>query len=400
MNPLQLWRTQGAALRAFLLYQFLAFFGAGIYALLFNLYLLALGYREDMVGLTSGLNTLAQGIAALLMSTLIRRLGTNRTMIGALALFALTSAGQAAVSGRPALAALAFYSGAATSGLTVPLMPFIADQVAPETRGEVAAFAFALQNVAITVGTFAGGVLPALLLRAGFGNVARNRTSLLIGVAISALGLLPLLLIAQRSRRAGHKPTGALLGPQLDATPRRVRRAVWGFAGAAVLLSIGAGAFIPFVNVYLVRLGASESAVGTILALTGAAGAILSLAAPALLNRLGSLPSVLALRVLPAPVGLLLALFPSLGLAVGTQAVRGIGASIAWPVEMTIFNKRVPAHAMASAFGLRIAAWNFSWAAISIIAGELIVHGGYNAPLYILAIFTTLGTGLLWYALR
>ncbi|HEU5327177.1 MAG TPA: MFS transporter, partial [Thermomicrobiales bacterium] len=259
---------------------------------------------------------------------------------------------------------------------------------------------FALQNVAITVGTFAGGVLPALLLRAGFGNVARNRTSLLIGVAISALGLLPLLLIAQRSRRAGHEPTGALLGPQLNATPRRVRRAVWGFAGAAVLLSIGAGAFIPFVNVYLVRLGASESAVGTILALTGAAGAILSLVAPALLNRLGSLPSVLVLRVLPAPVGLLLALFPSLGLVVGTQAVRGIGASMAWPVEMTIFNKRVPAHAMASAFGLRIAAWNFSWAATSIIAGELIIHGGYNAPLYILAVFTTLGTGLLWYALR
>ncbi|MGN6674826.1 MAG: MFS transporter [Thermomicrobiales bacterium] len=400
MNPLQLWRTQGTALRAFLLYQFLAFLGTGIYALLFNLYLLALGYREDMVGLTSGLNTLAQGIAALLMSTLIRRLGTNRTMIGALALFALTSAGQAIVSGRPALVTLAFLSGAATSGLTVPLMPFIADEVAPEMRGEAAAFAFALQNVAITVGTFAGGVLPALLLRAGFGNVARNRTSLLIGVAISALGLLPLLLIAQRSRRAGHEPTGALLGPQLNATPRRVRRAVWGFAGAAVLLSIGAGAFIPFVNVYLVRLGASESAVGTILALTGAAGAILSLVAPALLNRLGSLPSVLVLRVLPAPVGLLLALFPSLGLVVGTQAVRGIGASMAWPVEMTIFNKHVPANAMASAFGLRIAAWNFSWAATSIIAGELIIHGGYNAPLYILAVFTTLGTALLWYALR
>jgi MFS family permease len=400
MNPLQLWRTQGTALRAFLVYQFLAFLGIGIYALLFNLYLLALGYREDMIGLAAGLNTLAQGIAALLMSPLIRRLGTSRTMIGALALFSLTSAGQAIVTGRPAIAALAFLSGAATSGLTVPLMPFIAERIAPEVRGEAAAFAFALQNVAVTVGTFAGGLLPALLLRVGFGNVARNRTALLIGVVVSALGLLPLVIIALRSRGTGNEQAATLLGPQLDATPRRVRRGVWGFAGAAALLSIGTGAFIPFVNVYLVRLGASESAVGTILALTGAVGALLSLGAPTLLNRLGSLPSVLVLRVLPAPVGLLLALFPSLGLVVGTQAVRGIGASMAWPVEMTIFNKRVPAHAMASAFGLRIAAWNFSWAAISIIAGVLIVHGGYNAPLYIVAVFTTLGTGVLWYALR
>jgi hypothetical protein len=198
-------------------------------------------------------------------------------------------------------------------------------------RGEAAAFAFALQNVAVTVGTFVGGLLPALLLRAGFGNVARNRTALLIGVVVSALGLLPLVIIALRSWGTGNEQAATLLGPQLDATPRRTRRGVWGFAGAAQPHRFLA-----------------ECARLACLARAGRPPA-------------GALPE---------------------------------------SVEMTIFNKRVPAHAMASAFGLRIAAWNFSWAAISIIAGELIVHGGYNAPLYILAVFTTLGTGLLWYALR
>jgi hypothetical protein len=53
-----------------------------------------------MIGLAAGLNTLAQGIAALLMSPLIRHLGASRTVIGALALFSLTSAGQAIVTGR------------------------------------------------------------------------------------------------------------------------------------------------------------------------------------------------------------------------------------------------------------------------------------------------------------
>jgi predicted MFS family arabinose efflux permease len=72
---------------------------------------------------------------------------------------------------------------------------------------------------------------------------------------------------------------------------------------------------------------------------------------------------------------------------------------MAWPVELAALSQRVPGRALASAYGLRIAAWNLSWAAISIVAGQLIVHGGYNAPLYILAAATALGIAALWWSL-
>jgi hypothetical protein len=72
---------------------------------------------------------------------------------------------------------------------------------------------------------------------------------------------------------------------------------------------------------------------------------------------------------------------------------------MAWAVEVNVLSERVPARALAGAFGLRLAGWNLSWAVISIAAGQLIVHGGYNTPLYILAGGTALGAGVLYWAL-
>jgi MFS family permease len=111
------------------------------------------------------------------------------------------------------------------------------------------------------------------------------------------------------------------------------------------------------------------------------------------------MPAMLVLRAAPIPVALLLAGLPSLALVIALQAVRQVGASMAWPVEVAALSRRIPGRALASAYGLRVAAWNLSWAAISIVAGQLIVHGGYNAPLYILAAATALGCGALWWSL-
>ncbi|HEX5506003.1 MAG TPA: MFS transporter [Thermomicrobiales bacterium] len=399
MNPVALWRAEGAPLRRMLLFQLCSNLGAGVFALLFNLYLLALGYREDVIGLAAGLNTLGQGLAALAAGRLVVRLGAPRTMALALACFTAASAAQAVVTGRVAIALLALGVGAATSWLTIPVMPYLSEQISREAHADAAALTFAVQNLSVTAGTLLGGLLPAGLALAGLGLVSRDRLALLIGIGVGALGLLPLFGMAGGAG-APHRARGtAVIGPELDGTPRRVRRTVWGYAGAAVLLSIGAGAFMPFVNVYLDRLGASQGAIGAILAATGAVGAALGLLAPAVARRFGSLRAAAVLRALPVPCALALAAVPALGLVVATQAARQVGANMAWAVEVNVLSERVPGRALASAFGLRLAAWNLSWAAISIISGQLIVHGGYNTPLYILAGATALGAGALWWAL-
>lgn len=387
-------------LRRLLVFQLFVGLGTGIFVLLFNLYLLALGYREDVIGLAAGLNTLGQGLAALLAGWLVNRLGAPRLMTGALLLFTVASTGQVLVSQRPSIAIWAFVIGIATAWLTVPVISLLAEHLAPEARAEANALTFAVQNLALTIGTLLGGLLPLGLARSGLDTVERIQVALLIGIVVGALGLLPLAGIRWHTRVAGPQSGTTLLGPELGATPWPVRRTIWGYAGAATLLSVGTGAVIPFINVYLARLGADPGAIGLILAATGAVGSFCALAAPRLARRFGALTTATVLRLVPVPFALGLAAFPALGLVIALQAARQIGASMAWPVELALLTERVPGRALAGAFGLRIAAWNFSWAAISVVAGQLIVRGGYNAPLYILAVATALGTGAVWWALR
>lgn len=402
MHLIALWREQGPALRRIVAFQFLANLGAGVFVLLFNLYLLALGFREDVIGLVAGLNTLGQGLGALVAGRLVGRLGPPRVMTAALALFTIASAGQALSARTLPIVAWALVIGAATSWLSVPVMPFLTERVTPAARGDAAALAFGVQNLSLTIGTFGGGLLPALLAATGLalGQVGRLQAGLLIGITIGALGLFPLAGIGRQPGPGSARTQTALVGPALEATPRRLRRTVATYCAAAALLSIGAGAFLPFVNVYLVRLGASEGLVGAVLAASGATGALLGLATPPLARRLGPIASTVLLRLAPIPLALALAVFPTLGLAIGVFAVRTIGASMAWPVELGLLTERIPSRGLANAFGLRIASWNLAWAAVSVFAGQLIVRGGYNAPLYILAVFTALGTLALWSALR
>ena len=53
----------------------------GVYSLLFNLYLLRLGYGPESVGLVNGVGSLTYALSALPAGALGRRWGSRRTMI-------------------------------------------------------------------------------------------------------------------------------------------------------------------------------------------------------------------------------------------------------------------------------------------------------------------------------
>lgn len=51
--------------KLFLLYSLASNVGIGVFMLLFNLYLLGLGYREDYIGRFNAVNTLAMAVVAI-----------------------------------------------------------------------------------------------------------------------------------------------------------------------------------------------------------------------------------------------------------------------------------------------------------------------------------------------
>src|ERR1043166_6194326 len=86
-------------------------FGLYIFALLYNLYLLDLGFREDFIGWVSSAMTAGNILGTIPSAFSTRRYGLKRTLICASAGVACTCAVRALAPGRPALILSAFAMG-------------------------------------------------------------------------------------------------------------------------------------------------------------------------------------------------------------------------------------------------------------------------------------------------
>lgn len=387
------------ALRRIVLFQLFSGLQIGTFGLLFNLYLLALGHKEDLIGLIASASTLALSFMALSAGRLVHRFGLRQTMAGGLLLSLLAAVGQVFAPGAALLLFFAILSGMGLAMMQSLQMPLLAEHVGAEDRATGAAVVSAVATLSNTVGTLIGGFLPALLGLLGLGVLTRDRVALTAAVALGGLALVP--LIGLRGGSGGPQGFSAAIGTvQEDRLRPQTRRTINNYAGATALISLGAGAFLPFVNVYLARLGANPGEIGGLLSAVGVFGAILGLGAPALARLVGRERLSVVARVIPIVPAFFLILMPSIPFVVLTYAIRQAGAGMTWPIEAAILNDRIPARARAGAFGLRTAAWNLAWALSSALSGFLIVRGGYSWPLVILIASTLLGGVVLSLVLR
>jgi len=376
-------------IRLFLVFNLFANIAIGVFALIYNLYLVSLSHREDFIGSYNAVYTLAMAGAALIMGPLIGRFGNWACLIYGTAVFLIASLVLALVHQSWVILATSVIAGGASAFVVVPVMPFLVEWARPETRSVAAAVTFSIQSLSATVGSLIGGWSPRListLLGVSPTGVTAYRLTLIAGVALGVLAIVPLWRMKHaRGHRAGETGQALIVS---EATPQRrtVRRHITMFVLAGLILSIGSGAVVPFYNVYLASIGAGPSQIGLIYALAGIVAAIVGLGAPAIGRRFGPLGAEALLRLLPVPFFLVLPLVPGLGLALIAHIVRMTAVSVAWPINSTFISELLPSRARANAFSLRSGVWNLGYAAASLLAGQLIVAAGYNAIFIIFAL--------------
>jgi MFS family permease len=374
-------------IQLFLLYNLLANAGWGVFTLIFNLYLRELNLRENDMGAFSAVQTLAMAGGAATMGFFLDRLGIWRaTMIG-FSIFLVATFGLAFAEQPNFILMLSVISGLGLAYLFTTTMPFIIAWTRRDERQFVSAVSFSVIALATTLGSLVGGFLPAALPGSA---LQEYRWTLVGGMAISTLGLAPMLLMgAARVGRGLPDPTA-----QKEATEARERRrvrmdtAVFVLVGG--LMAIGAGMVIPFYNVYLTEQGASSTSVGYVFAVAGLSAAAIGLSAPMISRRLGSLYGVAVVRLSIVPFFLALILAPTLPLAAIAYVVRQTSTSMAWPIDSTFIAEVLPPRARANVYGLRSAAWNLGYSAASLVAGFLIVNIGYEITFVDFVVFTAL----------
>ena len=392
-------------IRLYFAYTLAANIAIGVFALVFNLYLLQLGHEEDFIGLFNAVQTLAMAGTAALLGRFINLLGLWRVVVAGLSLYLVASVLLATVTNGPALLVLSAFWGASTSMVFTPVMPFIVELTRQRQRQEVAALTMSLISLSTTIGSLIGGWTPLLLhLVVGMERPSETafRSTMMLGIGLAALALIPLAAMSAQ-RRASRPATAAQREddePEPDAPPREIRNRMIVYVAVGGLMALGGGAVFPFYNVYLSSIGASAALIGIIFALAWTIAAVVGLWSPWISTKLGSQAGSVIVRLVPIPLFLLMAVSPVLGIAVAAHLVRVSSITVSWSMESSFISDILPQRVRYSVFGYRSAAWNLGFSLSAFVAGGVIVRYGYGPTFVLYAVAMTAAMGLYYFYFR
>ena len=374
----------------------------GVYSVLFNLYLLRLGYGPEFVGLVNGAGMLAFALFSLPAGTLGGHWGSRRMMIAGLSLLltgggllplaelstATWQAGWLLVTYVLAFIGFAIYF--------VNIAPFLMGVTSPEERNHIFSVQAAFWSLAGFTGSLVGSLLPGLLaayLGVSLNQAAPYRYSLLIATVLLIPAILAVLAthevrarpVPERQVEVGSSPFG------LIALLTLVR----------LLVVMGVGAIFIFFNVYLdaglhiatTQIGAL-SAAGRLLAVPAA------LTVPLLTARWGN-GRTAACASLGTAISLLpLALIPHWSAAgLGFIGVIAL-TSIRYPTFLVYTMEVVSPGWRPTMSGAGEMASGLSFSAIALSGGYIITALGYGSLFLTGASLTAIGTLIFWVHFR
>lgn len=331
-------------------------------ALFLNFYLRALGVAAEWQGVINALPAVTMGLLSLPAVALARRISNAHTLkIGA----GLAAAGTAilALSSGPVFAMLGVtVQGAGSALIMVAGGPFMANNTDEANRVTL----FSLQNALMTgagfLGNLLGGQVPAAYAAAtgtAPDGLAALRAALLVATVFQVAGLLPVLAL----RPSGKKAEGRSFAVRDKATMARL-------VLPNVLVGLGAGATIPFLNLFIEgKFQVSYASLGSLFAWTSLATAVTVLIQPALVRWLGQLRAVLLVQLSSLPFLAVLGFAPYLWLVTLALFTRGALMNAAGPVYSAYAMTTLPEEDRPMYSAVNMMAWNGGWALSSVISG-------------------------------
>jgi MFS family permease len=379
--------------RLYLLYLVISGVPFGVYALLYNFYVLSLGYDEALLGRLLTANSTAALLGALPAGFASDRLGRKLSLLisGLVTAFAL--AGMVIWPSVPGLFVMNVLMGLAQSLGAVTLAPFLMENSGDEERTYLFSFSFSLQMIVGMLGFWLGGRLPALLAsQAGStANSADTYGWVMLAVATTAaLALVPLLFLRLPKQRPS---TGrSRLAPLGYARQHPVL--LGKFILPVLITALGAGLFVPFMNVfYRTQYNLDDAAIGSLFATGSLAMGLGFLVAAPLADRYGKIKLVLFTQILFLPALALLGFSPWFWLSGAAYLVRVVLMTMDDPIYDAFVMEQVEESARATVASLLTIASRLGWAVGPAISGWLQVTYGFGPVFvsvmaaYVVAIF-------------
>ena len=368
-------------------------FGEFVFFLLYNLYLLDLGYNEKFLGQVSGALTAGTFVGLIPAASFTRRFGTRNAVVLAILATATATTLRAVVMWQPALVASAFLNGLSMSFWAVSLPPAVASLTTTRNR----TFGFSLiSSMGIGIGTLAGligGRLPATLMHfhSALNAVEAKRVALLAGSGFAALAVLPALFL--------RFPTSPEPEKKKRVYPRG--RFAYVFFAALFVCTLGTGGFNPFFNAYFARnLHFSVEKIGLIFSYGQLAQVVAILAAPAILKRVSEVRGIAGMQVATAAMLACLAVVSSPVGAVAFYVAYMCFQYMSEPCLLSMLMTRVSTSEQSGASALHFMVMSLAGICAAMLAGAALPHVGYGPTLMACAGVTLTAAGIFYGFLR
>ena len=390
----------------------------GALAILYTLFLTALGYDAQFIGALAVVGTLGGALGLIPSGALLDRVGWRTTLIFSNALGGAAILTQLLVPQQPVLYVTTFLVGISVAMTIVVNAPLLAGASTPAERTTLFGVNNALNFLAGVLGTLLGGFLPEWLKSPAVQNsaflhlfdpllvsdpTARSyQAALLIVGALAIPSLIPIFLMRDERTRAASAPEPT---PELVADPaakmgwrertrylltagwREARGPIGRFSASQVFIGLGAGLFFPFLSIYFVNeLGATTAQFGVLSSIQTVllAGAAL-LSAP-LAARFGKLRLAIVAQALSLPFLIVLGVSPLLGVAAVAYIARASLMNLGAPGLQAYYMEAVPEGRRGLASSVYNGVWQGAWALGALIGGSLITFIGYSSLFLVAAV--------------
>jgi MFS family permease len=368
----------------------------GVFRLLFNFYVLSLGYNEALLGTLITVSSLTALLSALPMGYLADLLGRKNSLLISGALMSASIMVIVIWPSQEMLYAMNVVSGLGQSLAAVTMAPFLMENSREKERTYLFSFSSGLQMAMASAGNWIGGYLPTwIAVNRGVPAVSSEAYAgaLMVVSLTVALGLIPLAMLRtprmQRSERSVFAPLSyaskqpALLGKMILPI---------------LITSIGAGLIMPFMNVFFRQVHHQpDPVIGSLFAWGSLAMGAGLLLAPPLAERMGKIQLVVATQTLSIPFLIILGFSPIFWMSAIAYYIRLALMNMSSPVYQTFVMEQVEPSARATVASLVSMAWNFGWAFSPTISGYLQVQYGFGPSFLGTIILYTIST-IMYYA--
>ncbi|MHA0857141.1 MFS transporter [Paenibacillus sp. CMAA1364] len=402
------WNELSLNIKLFFLANILFQIGGGIFSVLYNLFIQGLGYSDAMNGKIISVQSLATAIMFIPVGLLGDRTSRKRLLIWGAMFSGLAFIGRSLFDSELSLLSFAIVSGLFVSIFQVLAIPFLAESIPVHQRLRVFSYYSSLVLASQILGSMGGGMIADVLQSFGISHISSLQVVLTAGGITTFIAFIPLLFIVEPSKSVTTPKEFKPLPTEQNSTGTSSRQdyiSIGQFAVVQLIIGIGSGLVIPYLNLYFTnRFSVSLSTVGVLISLGQIVTIISILIGPSLAAKIGSVRAVVCFQLLSLPFLLITGFTNILSIAAITFLFRQALMNAANPIHSTVLIDRVSDSKRGLANSVTQTAFMLGWAFMGPVQSFLITrydyYWGYAITFSITGALYVTAAGLYYFMFR